>query len=86
MFEVGQIVISKAGRDKQSAFIVVDVKDEFIYLVDGKLRKVENPKRKNKKHVQKTNTVNQEIKKSIENKEYLNNAYFRKAIESFLRK
>ncbi len=52
---VGQIVSSRAGRDK-NRFMVVESSDEkFIYLCDGKERPLARPKRKNIKHVAFTN-------------------------------
>ena len=57
MLEVGQVVFSKSGRDKGRSFIVVSVEEEYAYLADGDLRKVENPKRKKNKHIQRTNDV-----------------------------
>ena len=65
MLEVGQIVFSKSGRDKGRSFIVVSVEEEYVYLADGDLRKVENPKRKKNKHIQRTNDVINWIKQKI---------------------
>jgi large subunit ribosomal protein L14e len=49
---LGQIVHSKAGRDKGKYFIVVSIVDEnFIMMADGDLRKIENPKMKKVKHL-----------------------------------
>lgn len=44
----GQLVFSKAGRDKGKKFIItaVDKDSGYVYIVDGKLRRVENPKKK----------------------------------------
>lgn len=55
--EKGQIVISKAGHDSGRFFIVTDVSDGYVFLSDGKERKLENPKKKNQKHIAKTNPV-----------------------------
>ena len=54
---IGQIVCSKAGRDK-GKFLVV-VKEDFgtVCVCDGKERPLERPKRKNVKHLSFTNTV-----------------------------
>ncbi len=54
-FEVGNVVISKSGRDKGVFFVVVEICEGFVYLADGKLRKLEKPKKKNQKHLQRTN-------------------------------
>jgi len=55
--EVGQVVFAKSGRDKGRAFIVLCVDDEYLYLVDGRLRTLQKPKKKKVKHVQPTNFV-----------------------------
>ncbi|NMA06645.1 MAG: RNA-binding protein, partial [Ruminococcaceae bacterium] len=56
-FVIGRAVISKKGRDKGRVFIVTGYSDDYVLIADGKLRKVEKPKKKNKKHLQLTNTV-----------------------------
>jgi ribosomal protein L14E/L6E/L27E len=52
----GTIVFSKAGRDKGNAMVVLEAEGEFLHLADGKLRTLNNPKKKKLKHVQPTNT------------------------------
>lgn len=49
--ESGDVVKSTAGRDKEKIFLVVDVLDNFVYLVDGKTHKTSSPKKKSIKHV-----------------------------------
>ncbi len=56
----GQIVCSKAGRDKGYFLVVVASDDKFLYVADGKERPLERPKRKNPKHLNMTNTVLEE--------------------------
>lgn len=51
MFERGQIVISEAGRDKARLLTVVHSDSHFVYVCDGKERPLDNPKRKNPKHL-----------------------------------
>lgn len=54
-FTSGQLVISKSGRDKGRMFLVQAVIDEqFVHLVDGKLRRLDKPKRKKIIHLQAT--------------------------------
>ena len=45
------IVISTAGREKGKPFLVYAEDQNFVFLVDGRYRKLEKPKCKNKKHV-----------------------------------
>ena len=54
--ERAQIVRSLAGHDKGSLLCVMDAEDEFLFVADGKTRKVENPKRKRAKHVEAVGT------------------------------
>jgi ribosomal protein L14E/L6E/L27E len=63
---LGKIVYSKSGRDKGKMFIIVGVVDEnFVLLADGDLRKIENPKLKNIRHVQLTNMIAEDVLASI---------------------
>lgn len=48
----GQVVRSKKGRDEGKVFVVIDIIDkDYLYLVDGKLRKLDRPKKKKVKHL-----------------------------------
>ncbi len=51
-FMIGMLAFSKAGHDKQSVYMITGEEAEYVYVSDGKRRPVENPKRKNKKHIQ----------------------------------
>ncbi|MGM9551631.1 MAG: KOW domain-containing protein [Clostridia bacterium] len=53
--KISDVVISKKGKYDGEVFFVIDVKDGFAYLCDGKKRKVSNPKKKNILHLEKTN-------------------------------
>lgn len=57
MISVGTVVKAKAGRDKEGFFVVVKSEGGFVYIADGKRRKVESPKKKNPVHLTVTNTV-----------------------------
>ena len=56
-FVRGQLVRSKAGRDKTRTLAVLAVDGPMLWLADGNLRKVGDPKRKKAKHVAPTTTV-----------------------------
>lgn len=49
---IGMFAISKAGHDKGKMYVVIDEENDLLYLADGKIRKLENPKKKKKKHLQ----------------------------------
>ena len=78
---IGRIVYSKAGRDKDKYFMILDVlNEEFVYLVDGDLRRLERPKKKKIKHLIFTDKICDEVKDIILKGKRLNDATVRKAI------
>ena len=70
---IGDLARSKAGHDKNRIYVIINEDSEYVYLADGKIRTVDNPKRKKKKHIQmiqnkinKTQmTRNEEIKRTV---------------------
>ena len=53
----GVVVKAVAGRDNGRFFVVVNKEGSFIWISDGKSRKLEKPKKKNIKHVIITDAV-----------------------------
>ncbi len=49
---LGAFAVSRAGHDGGQIYIIIKETEEYVYLADGKSRTLENPKRKNKKHIQ----------------------------------
>ena len=49
---IGDVVCSSAGRDAKKCFLVVGILDEqYVLIANGKLRKIEAPKKKKLKHL-----------------------------------
>lgn len=48
----GLLAYSLAGHDKGKIFFIIKEEKDYFWLVDGEVRSLENPKKKNKKHVQ----------------------------------
>ena len=49
---IGRFAYSKCGRDRKRLFCVVDrIDEDFVLIADGKLHKVETPKKKRLKHL-----------------------------------
>ena len=48
----GMLAISRAGRDRDKVYVIIDEDDEYVYLADGRDRTADRPKKKNKKHIQ----------------------------------
>ncbi len=79
---IGKFVKSKAGHDKDMIYIVLMESDKEYFLVDGIHRPYENPKKKNKKHVQPITTYFDEtICKQLENHKQLTNEAIKRAIK-----
>ena len=83
MYTKGQLVYSKKGRDKRRPFIIFDFDEEYLYLVDGDLRKLEKPKKKKKIHVQIINKIDFDIKEKLDANSYILDSDIRKALEPF---
>ncbi len=56
-FKRGKVVVSKAGHDKGELLAVLSSDEKFIYVADGKQRKVAQPKPKNPKHTECTEMI-----------------------------
>ncbi|SFI35141.1 hypothetical protein SAMN05192551_11326 [Tindallia magadiensis] len=82
---VGQVVQSKKGRDHGRYFVIIDVLDlDYVLLVDGKLRRLDKPKKKKVKHFRVSNHISEEIKCRVESDSKLSNALVRKEIEKLI--
>lgn len=53
-FKTGQIVVSKAGRDKGKLLVVTGFEEGSVLVCDGKERPLERAKKKNPRHLNKT--------------------------------
>ena len=50
MVKIGDVVVSLKGRDKGKLYVVCRI-DGFVYITDGHMHKLDNPKKKNFKHI-----------------------------------
>lgn len=70
---VGQFATSKAGHDKDTLYVIVAEEGDFVELSDGRLKPVENPKRKKRKHIQPINeTVDEELLQALKQRNAVN--------------
>jgi len=51
VIQVGSLVWATAGREKGSCYVAVGVNGGFVYIADGRHRRVSSPKKKNIKHI-----------------------------------
>lgn len=81
-YEFGMLAWSRAGHDKDKLYVIVKTEDEYVYLSDGRLKPVENPKKKKIKHIQIIKQIPEELCGLTV--ETINNEQIRKAIRRFL--
>jgi ribosomal protein L14E/L6E/L27E len=82
--KIGQIVKSRAGRDKGRIFIICDVLDaNYVWVCDGDLRKLSAPKKKKVRHLVIYNTVLTEFADKVRGNENLNDAFVRTILVPF---
>lgn len=63
--QIGDVVISEKGRYDGQRFFVVEEKDGFVYLCDGKKRKIDRPKKKRITHVRETGESSIAVKERL---------------------
>ena len=86
---IGELAISKAGHDKDRLYMIVGEEGECVYLCDGRLRGVEHPKKKKKKHIQiihssAQDTLIQIIKQNLPGERDEIDRQIRKTLEDYL--
>ena len=78
---LGQIVISRAGRDTGKRFVVVKLIDDlFVEISDGNLRRMEKPKKKRIKHLNITDERVESLEEKLKSNSRVTNAEIRKAL------
>ena len=87
---LGEFATSKAGHDKDRLYMIVGEEGECVYLCDGRLRGVEHPKKKKKKHIQiihssAQDTLIQIIKQNLPGERDEIDRQIRKTLEYYLR-
>ena len=87
LFSFGDLALSIAGRDKGTVYLVIDVNKQFVYCVDGKIRKIDKPKKKKTKHLKKVLTASlKDIAERIRKGESVGNEKLHKAIKAQTKK
>ena len=78
-FKTGGYAISTAGHDTGKCYVIFLDDQEYVYLVDGRIRTLDRPKKKKKLHVKmlpeydstladkikQKSVINEEIKRAI---------------------
>ena len=77
------MIVSLAGRDKGQLFFVVDTDGDFVLIADGKGRKLETPKRKKRKHIQKVLQADTRVAEKIRNGDKVLNSELRRELAAY---
>ena len=80
------IIVSLAGRDKGQLFFVVDTEEQYVLIADGKGRRLETPKRKKRKHIQKVQQTDSRVAEKIRNGDKVLNSELRRELAVFSQK
>lgn len=78
--EIGTVVVSLQGRDKDKIYIVKYVENDYAYLVDGRQRTLACPKKKKLKHIRKTEKIANTVQEKLKNNEKILDSEIRKTI------
>ena len=62
---IGRMVISRAGKDINDVYIIVNMDRDIMYLANGDNKTFEFPKKKKLKHMILTNTLDEGLKGDI---------------------
>jgi ribosomal protein L14E/L6E/L27E len=85
-FEVGMLATSKAGHDKNALYVIFRVDNEYVYLVNGKNHLLENPKKKNIKHIQIIKYVDEELQNKLTRNNKIQNEELKRVIKLYCEK
>lgn len=78
----GAFAKSKTGHDCSEIYVIIKCDDEYAYLVNGKTKPLDKPKKKKLKHIQFIDYMEPVIIEKINNN-LLNNEDIKKAIKNY---
>jgi ribosomal protein L14E/L6E/L27E len=82
-FEVGMLAVSKAGHDKDILYVIIRAEKEYVYLVDGIIRTLNKPKKKNIKHIQIVKHVDEDLQNKLIENNNIQNEDIKRVIKLF---
>ena len=79
---LGMFAVSKAGHDQGQMYVVLKEEGDSVLLADGRLKTIESPKKKNKKHIRLVKTgLDENLVIKIKNQQPINNEEIKAAIK-----
>ena len=77
----GMLAISKAGHDKDSWYVILNIEETHALLVNGTNRTIDSPKKKKRKHLQPVNEVPEVLQEKLQKEEVWTNEEIKRAIK-----
>lgn len=81
---IGYFASSLAGHDKATVYIIMKEDGDNVYLADGRLKTVDNLKKKKKRHIQIIKKQDAVIKSKITNNKTVTNEDIKYAIKQLI--
>ena len=85
-FIISDVVRSTAGRDQGELFYVIGTDPVYLFLANGKDRKLEKPKRKKRKHIQKVLRSETRVAEKLRNGDKVLNSELREDLAELRQK
>lgn len=82
--QLGQIVEILRGREAGNLAVIIRIEDDrFVWIADGRKRKFDRPKKKNRLHLGLYDTINTEVANSLKETGRVTNGKLRFALTKF---
>lgn len=81
----GKLAVSTSGHDRGRIYVIVKEEQDLVYLSDGKIKLVEHPKKKNKKHIQIIKRLPNEVIQLLEGTKF-SDLNIKRAIKLYMKK
>ncbi len=83
--EVGRVVLSKAGHDQGHYYVIVSVAESpYVMIADGRVRKIQAPKKKKIKHLRAMPQYAGDIAERIASGKQVTDADLRHALDAIM--
>ena len=83
---ISDIVRSLAGRDQGKLFFVLKTDENFVWIADGKGRRLEKPKRKKRRHIERIFGTDSRVGEKLRSGEKVLNSELRRELAGFSQK
>lgn len=81
---VGQLVTASCGRDQGKLFFIVAIVDDnYVYIADGKSRKLDKPKLKKVKHLNIQSFIDDKVRVLLQHGENITDSLVRAELNKF---